>query len=94
MAGQLWLTTKNYLPRLRPLAPLTSPRSDQFALELGEAAQYGQHQAAMRRSGVSPSVSERFKARPFFPDRPEQVQEISCRSRQPIEPGCDQYVAL
>src|SRR5216684_6585335 len=44
MVGKLRFPTKDYPPRLRTLPPLAGPRSDQFALELGETAQYGQHQ--------------------------------------------------
>lgn len=36
MAGQLRLPTKDYPSGLRALAPLTRPRSNQLALELGE----------------------------------------------------------
>src|ERR1700687_5293125 len=57
LASQLRFPTKNYPPRLRTLAPLAGPRPDKFALELGETAQNGQHQATMRRCGVSPSIS-------------------------------------
>src|ERR1700730_10154042 len=91
MAGQLWLAAKNHPPRLRPLAALPGSCPDQFSLKLGEAAKNGQHQTTMRRRGVSPSVSERFEPRPFFPDRPKQVQEIACGPCPPIEPGHDQY---
>jgi hypothetical protein len=48
----------------------------------------------VRRRGVSPGVSERLEARSFFPDRPQRVQEILRGSRQTIETGDDQYIAL
>src|ERR1700724_4712042 len=94
MAGQLRFPTKNYARCLCALASLAGSSPDQFTLEFGETAQNSQHQATMRRRGVSPGVSKRFEACPFFPDRPQQVQEIACGPRQPIEPGDDQYVAL
>jgi hypothetical protein len=56
---------KDYPPRLCTLSPLTGPCPNQFALKLSEASQYGQHQAAIRRGGVGPDISQRFKARPF-----------------------------
>jgi hypothetical protein len=92
MAGQLWLTTKNNPPRLCTLTPLAGSRPDQFALKLGETSQNGQHQATMRRCGVSPTISERFEPSPFFGDRPEQIEEIASGPRQSIEPGDDQHV--
>jgi hypothetical protein len=45
-------------PCLRTLAPLSGPRPDQFALKLGETAQNGEHQTAMRCRRVSPSISK------------------------------------
>jgi EcoEI R protein C-terminal len=77
MASQLRLATEDNPPRLRPLAALPGSCPDQFPFKLGEAAQNGQHQTTMCRRGVSPSVSERFEARLFFPNRPQQVQK-SC----------------
>src|ERR1700738_3252639 len=94
MAGQLWLAAEDHPPCLRPLAALAGACPDQFALELGETAQNGQHQTTTRRRCVSPDVSKRLEARSFFPDRPQQIQEITCGSRQPIEPGDNQYVVL
>jgi hypothetical protein len=77
MASQLRLATEDNPPRLRPLAALPGSCPDQFPFKLGEAAQNGQHQTTMCRRGVSPSVSERFEARLFFPNRPQQVQKIA-----------------
>jgi len=83
MASQLRLAAEDHSPRLRPLAALPGSRPDQFPFKLGEAAQNGQHQTTMRRRGVSPSVSERFEACPFFPHSPQQVQEIACGPCRP-----------
>jgi hypothetical protein len=37
---------------------LAGAGADQLSLKLGKAAQHGQHQAAMRRRGVGPSVGK------------------------------------
>ncbi len=94
MAGKLGLATEDNAPCLCTLPPLPRPRPDQFAFKLRQSSQHGQHQTTVRRRRVSPSVSERFEACPFFPDRPQQVQEIARGPRQTIEPRDDQYVAL
>src|SRR3982074_1027770 len=94
MTGQLRLPTKNYPPRLLTLPPLACPRPGQFALELGETAQNGRHQATMRRRGVGPNISQRFEPRPFFGDRPQQIEEVAGGPRQSIEPGDDQDIPL
>jgi hypothetical protein len=39
----------------------------------------------LRRRGVCPGVSQRFKPRPFLGDRPQQIEKIACRPRQSIE---------
>ena len=59
VAGKLWLSTKNYTPRFRTLAPLAGPCPDQFALEFGETAQNGQHQAAMEALWRCPRLRRR-----------------------------------
>src|SRR6266478_4437083 len=84
LAGQLWLPAKDNSPRLCTLAPLAGTSPDQLALELGETAQNSQHQATMRRRGVSPSISQRLKPRPFFRDRSQEIEEIAGRPCQSI----------
>src|SRR6266481_6054045 len=79
LAGQLWLPATDNSPRLCTLAPLAGTSPDQLALELGETAQNSQHQATMRRRGVSPSISQRLKPRPFFRDRSQEIEEIAGR---------------
>jgi hypothetical protein len=81
MACELRLPTKNHSPCFRTLAALAGPCPDQFALELGETSQNGQHQTTIRRRGVSPSIAKRFEARPFLSDRPRKIKEIPCGSR-------------
>src|ERR1035437_6520520 len=74
MAGQLRLPTEYYPPLLRPCPPLAGPCPDQFALELGETAQNGQHQATVRRRGVGPSISQRFDPAPFSAIVPNRLR--------------------
>ncbi len=57
MAGQFWLSTQDYPPRLCTLATFAGSRPDKFAFELGKSAQYCKHQATMRRVVVSAQVS-------------------------------------
>jgi hypothetical protein len=61
-------------------------RADQFALELGEAAEDGQHQSAVRRGGVGPGVAERAKADVLAAEQREDVEQVARRARQPVEP--------
>ncbi len=71
---------------LRPAAALRGAGADKIALHVGQAAEYGQHQAALRRSGVGPSVVERAEAGPPFPVIAARVlrrsrSEVSGRAR-------------
>jgi hypothetical protein len=43
---------------LRPGAAFTGAGLDQFALELGQAAQDGQHQPTVGRGGVGPRIGQ------------------------------------
>jgi hypothetical protein len=43
------------------LDALGASRSDQAALEFGEAAENRQHQLPMRRRGLGPRITERFE---------------------------------
>src|ERR1700722_9836508 len=65
MVGQFRFPTEYYPPLLCPCSSLAGPRPDQLALKLGETAQNGQHQATVRRRGVSPGISQRFESCPF-----------------------------
>jgi hypothetical protein len=52
VCGQLQRPAKSYATGLCLLAAVIGASPDQLALELGQAAQHGQHQPAMRRSGI------------------------------------------
>jgi hypothetical protein len=45
-----------------PCPPLSGARADELALELGEAAQHGEHQAAMRGRDGGRGVAKRTEA--------------------------------
>jgi len=68
MRRHLARPTEAHAAILRTLASLASARADQLTLELGEAAEHREHQAAVRRRGVGPGVLERAKARTALGD--------------------------
>ena len=43
-------------PRFGALSAFAGATADQFSLELGKAAQDGQHQSAMRRGRIGPGI--------------------------------------
>ena len=79
MVGQFRFPTEYYPPLLCPCSPLAGPRPDQLALKLGETAQNGQHQATVRRRGISPGIPERFEAGASFGGRPQQIEGSTSR---------------
>jgi hypothetical protein len=56
MWGQLPRSTEPDATFLRPLPTLASPGADQLALELSQAPENSQDEAAVRARGVRPSV--------------------------------------
>jgi hypothetical protein len=75
-------------PRLfAPLASFAGAGADQLALEFGQAAHDGEHQAAVRRGGVGPCVAERAEASFLVGDRCKRVQQVAGGSREPIKPS-------
>src|SRR5580704_9697987 len=67
--------------------------ADQIALELGQAAEHGQHQPPMRCGGVGPRVAERSESGLLVGDRRQYVEKVARRSRQAIEPRHHKHVA-
>jgi hypothetical protein len=53
-------TAKTHPAGLCALPALTCTRADQLTLELSNAAQHGDRQAAVRRGGVGPTIGQRF----------------------------------
>jgi hypothetical protein len=79
---------------LCPGAAFAGPGLDQFALELSQAAQDGQHQPTVRRGGIGPDIRQRFEARATLADLVQRVEQIPGRPGQPVEPRHHQYVTL
>src|SRR5260370_592075 len=79
--------------RLGAFAPLARPGADQLALELGQAAEHGDHQAARRRRRVGPGIAERAKAGTLAGDRVKDVEQVARRSSETVEPGHREHVA-
>jgi len=87
--------------RLRTLPALTSAGADQGALELGKAAQDGEHERAMRRRGVRPRVLETAEASASLLDRvstfSRSLVDLASRSRRvttSTSPGWSRLSAL
>jgi hypothetical protein len=78
-----WGVSLGLRPSLTPFATaraaFSGARADQLALKLGEAPEYGEHQAAVRRGGVGPRVAKRSKSGTLAGDRREGVQEVARR---------------
>ena len=53
---------------------LAGSLADQFALELRETSEHGEHQAPMRVSRVGPCVAQRFEASAAFADCREDIE--------------------
>jgi len=74
---QLRLTAHLHSPCLGKLPALAGARADQFALELGEAAQDGQHQAAVGRGSIGPSIIQGPETGPLTGDRRHGVEQVA-----------------
>lgn len=67
--------------------------ADQLALELCKARQHRQHEPTVRGGGVGPGVAERAEHGALLGDAAEDVEQVPCRARQPVEPGHQHHVA-
>src|SRR5258706_12510790 len=93
MRVELWRTSEAHAALLSALAALASPGADQFALELGQAAKHREHQSTVRARCVGPGVLEALKPGTPLGERRNDVEQVSGRARQPVEPGDKQHVA-
>jgi hypothetical protein len=84
--GQFGFAAELNPARLGTVAPFTGAGADKVPLELREAAEHDQHQAAVRRCGVGPCIAERAETGFPIGDRRERVQQIARRARQQVEP--------
>lgn len=57
--GQLRWATKSYATGLRTASTLTCARTDQLALKLRQAAQYGEHETPVRSGRICPYIGQR-----------------------------------
>src|SRR5262249_51678704 len=94
MGCQSLRTAKSHATLLGALPAIIGAGSDQLALEFSEASEHSQHQAAMRRSCIGPGVLERTEASAGLTDCIEDVEQIACRARQPIEASDDQNITV
>lgn len=79
--------------RLGAGAALAGAGAYQISLELGEPSKNGQHQAAVRRGGVGPSVGERAESGSAFGDGVESVEQVAGRAGQSVKAGDDKHVS-
>jgi hypothetical protein len=93
MARELRSTPHDHTPRPRTLPPLTSAGPDQLTFKLSQAAKDGQHEASMSRRGVRPGISQRAEARALLSDGIQDVEKVTGRSGQAIEPRDHENVA-
>ena len=78
-AGDLgqWLAVRAAPERLRAGASLAGAGTDQLALELGQAPENGEQQAAMRRRGVGPGIPQRGAPGACARDGGEHVEQVA-----------------
>src|SRR5262249_14571672 len=90
MRGELARASEAHTTLLCSLAAFAGPGADQLALKLGQAAEDGEHQLAMRRGGVGPGALERPEASSSLRQLVEHVEQVPGRARQPVEAGDDE----
>src|SRR5262245_66466365 len=66
---------------------------DKLSFELGCAAKHGQHQPAVRRGSVCPSVFQAAEASFPLADDGQHIEQVTCRACQLVEPCLDQHIA-
>ena len=94
MWGQRGRTPHNDAPGPRTLPSLPGAGPDQLSFELGQAAQDGQHQPSVRCRRVRPGVAQRPEPRTLLSDGIQDVEKVTGRSSQAIEPSDHENVAL
>src|SRR5215813_2642613 len=62
MGSESLRTSKTHAAGFGALPAVVRTRSDQLALELGQAAEHSEHQPAVRRGRVRPCILQRFEA--------------------------------
>ena len=93
VGGELRLAAHLHAAGLGEPAALAGARTDQLALKLGQAAQDGQHQAAVGSGGVGPGVAQGPESGLAAGDRRQGVEKIAGGAGQAVQPGHHQHVA-
>ena len=92
MGGERLRTAKTHATGFGALPTVVRARTDELALEFGEAAEHGEHQPAVRRGRVRPCILQRLEAGTGLADRIEDIEQVAGRARQSIEAGDDENV--
>ena len=77
MVGQLRLPAHLYPPRLGEFTALAGARADELAFKFSQAAQDGEHKAAMGGGGIGPGIAQRQETSLSTGDRGEGVEQVS-----------------
>ncbi len=93
VGSELRLAAHLHAAGLGEPAALAGARADQLPLKLGQAAQDGQHQAAVGSGGVGPGVAQGPESGLAAGDRRQGVEKIAGGAGQPVQPGHHQHVA-
>src|SRR5262249_12314851 len=93
MGSERLRTSKTHAACFGALPAVVCTRSDQFTLELGQAAEHCDHQLAVRRGGIRPGVMKRTEASTGLADRIDDVEQVAGRAREAIEAGDDKHIA-
>src|SRR3712207_8315032 len=93
MRIELRLAPKPHTTRLGSLATFTRASPDQLTLELGQAGEHREHEAAVGRGRVRPGIVEGTEAGSLLGNSCERVQQITGRASQPIQAGDEHDVS-
>jgi len=91
---ELWFAAKRDAALARSEHARLGAQHDQAALELGQPGQYRQDQLAVWRRGIAPTVGQRAELRTGVCDRIDSTQQMKCCSRQPVDAGDDDNIAV
>jgi hypothetical protein len=92
MRGELRRPAEADPALLGPHHSFAAAASDQLTLELGKTSKHRDDQPTVGVGGVGPGVAQGAKARTALGDRVEQVKQVTCASRQPVEARDRQHI--
>ena len=81
VGGELRRTTEFDTKGFRSLSAVCCAGENQFAFKFSQTPEHGEHQAAVRRGSVSPSVSKRHKPDIALRKLVQGVEQIARRAR-------------